>query len=422
KQEGLKADSFRPFMRENVQRVIEPGVGLTDGKNPLSALHESFSRFNFTIIKEGKPMSMNMRWFSDVKDEANSYMEFREIAKIAKEEQLRARFSNSNASKPAGAATTLVFKSGNYTKGKTCVQVLKEDPDGRKHLEEQKKWLESNLSKYPNNKQFIDAINEALTLSQDSINEAKASVAYTMFASGMRHKLSSVLKGQRPQRNHSYENIPCYNGSIVFRPGMEYPLEVKITNFTSVVNVDDKGLGSIDMKKATNKVEASISLDFGETLRLFEELENYYVIQSRRAFEAGIDAGESIQRGNRASNSSKTSTTAKNEAKKETMEESKNDVEEKANAKPGLKRLTFLSVSKLDKADNNTFKLTAKYVSNGKVQDANYTIIIDSHETDGLTNEEFIAFRKLISEDETEFEMDCYKDKDGNIHLISLVS
>ena len=219
KEKEMHPSSFKPFMREDVSLVIEPSASYTEEVNPLSACHEKFSRFNFTVIKDGKPASMNMRWFSDTPESANSYIEFRELSKIAKEMHLKAKyFPQKGSSTPA---FTLVFKSGRDTQGKTAAQVLKENPNGRDILASQREFLAKNVAKYRSNQQFIDAIDEALSLSNEQINAAEDSVEIILFNSGLRSNTYRTKNGK----------AFCYNGSVKFYPGAESPLKVDVDNF-----------------------------------------------------------------------------------------------------------------------------------------------------------------------------------------------
>lgn len=139
--------SFRPFMREDVQLVIEPSASYTEDVNPLSAPHEKYSRFNFSIISSAGASSMNMRWFSDSPESANSYIEFRERAQIAKRMHLSAK-----ESKKSTPAFSLMFPAGRDVKGKTCAQVLKENPEnGKEILTSQRNFLQQNLTKFRDN-------------------------------------------------------------------------------------------------------------------------------------------------------------------------------------------------------------------------------------------------------------------------------
>ena len=433
---NLKASCFKPFMREKVQLVIEPYAELTDGKNPLSALHESFCRFAFTIIKEGKPASMNMRWITDTQDQAASFLEFRELYEYAKNLHIQSRFK-SNSSSNNSPAYTLVFKSGNFTKGKTAVQVLKENSNGAKILSDQRAFLEKNVGTYKGNQQFIDAIDEALKLTSEQIASADSSIQILLFDSGLRSKLSTVLKGQKIQPNKDYTNIPCYNGSITFYPGMDYPFEVKISNFTATVKTDDKRLAVIDTKTAVDKVDTSISLTFNESMRLVEELSRYYDVKANDFYQIGIEASEKLVISERANNKNNTSqsnnsntgsvsssnnesnatSTAKTEDTAKTTEanNSKDD-----NQKKEIKVLKFQSNSTITKEDEK-FILKAHFVrSNGSIDDDNeYTIIFNGDST--ITKDEFISFRDLVNTEKVEFEIECFNSNDG-IHVIKFAA
>ena len=176
--------SFRPFMRDDIQLKVEPYAAFIDGDNPLSACHKKFSRFSFIITNKGEPATMNMRWFSDTKEIANSYIEFRERVKLAKDLHIKAMCLPTKG--PSSPAFTLKFKAGNNIKGKTAAEVLNTIPDGRAILTSQREFLQKNLATYSSNQQYIDAIDEALNLPSESIEKASKSVSITLFESGLR--------------------------------------------------------------------------------------------------------------------------------------------------------------------------------------------------------------------------------------------
>lgn len=291
KNKEMRPASFRPFMREDVQLIIEPSASYTDDVNPLSACHEKFSRFSFAIIKDGKSQTMNMRWFSDTPESANSYIEFRELALLAKEMHLKAKYAPKHgASTPA---FTLVFKAGRDTQGKTAAQVLKENPDGKNILMSQREFLAKNVAKYRSNQQYIDAIDEALSLTKEQINASSDSVELILFSSGLRSNAYKTNKNGKAL---------CYDGSIKFYPGADSPLKVSITNYYASLKKDDKGLSQILVDTAEDKegnklkafVPFSINLNFGETLRLFAELEEYFSVKYEELERKGINEAEKL--------------------------------------------------------------------------------------------------------------------------------
>ncbi len=426
-----KADCFKPFMRNKVQLMVEPHAALSEERNPLSACHDSFCRFTFTVINDGKPSSMNMRWFTDTQEVAASYLEFVELFEYAKKLHLEARFKKATNSKDSkedtdskdskeatdskdSAAYTLVFKSGNYTKGKTAMQVLKEDPEnGRKNLESQRAWLEKNLANYPGNKAYIDAINEALQSSAEEIENTEPSVKIELFNSGLRSKLSSVLKGEKIKQNYKYSNIPCYTGSINFYPGMDYPLEVKITNFKATVNTNEKGLTIIDMKTATEKVDGIVQLTFNEALRMFEEMRAYYSIQSDILFRAGIEASEQLLISERTGRSSQN--------KERSATNNNSNTEEVKAKESNIKTLKFESTSAITKEENDDFVLKAKFINSKGVASLKEFEIIINAESD-ITRDDFVEFREAVKNGAVEFEIECFQDTDGSVHVVKFAA
>ncbi len=353
----MRPASFRPFMRENVQLVIEPSASFTDGVNPLSAMHEKFSRFSFAVINKGQSSTMNMRFFSDTPESANSYIEFRELANMAKEMHLKAKFSpTQGANTPA---FTLVFLAGRDIQGKTAAQVLKENPNGREVLSKQRDYLQQNVAKNRNYQQFIDAIDEALALSNEQINAAADSVEICLFKSGLR---------SNSYKKNSNGKVLCYDGSIMFYPGADSPLKVSITNYYAKTEKTDNGLDKILVNTAEDKKSGTINLNFGEALRLFAELEEYFVIKCEELTREGIKQSEELLSSQR-SNSSNNNNAPRNEEvpTQSTSSENTNSSEQPAHVEPEQTSNTaeIYIESAFKKVDGNVYMCDFK----GKLKD-----------------------------------------------------
>lgn len=349
--------AFRPYSRKDVTLAIEPHAAFNDEQNPLSAAHEKFSRFSFALLKDGRAHTMNMRWFSDdatAANEPNNYLAFVEMFESVKGDHLTALNKNSQESvledaldalwakfvqrfgkgqdlptkkvDSSSPAFTLVFKNGKFTKGKTAVQVLKEDEDGKNHLLQQKKWLEDNLQAYPDNANFIKAIDDALLLDASSINNAKESVKYVLYTSGYRLLASKTNK---------HDKKFTYKGEINFYPGLEYPTEIIIEN--SYCDTKKKGeLEYPELKTAEEKSVATISLTWNETLRMMKEFELYFNLKTNKLYAKGISVSEEIGYGSDDSNNNSTKEKPKKNEGKEEANKSKsaNKTSQSTSSKP----------------------------------------------------------------------------------------
>lgn len=371
----MKPSSFRPFMREKVQLVIEPSAAFTDGVNPLSATHEKFSRFNFAVINEGKCATMNMRFFSDTPDEANSYVEFRELANLAKEMHLKAKFTPKKGA--ATPAFMLVFKAGRDTQGKTAVQVLKDNANGRDILSKQRDFLQQNVAKYQSNQQYIDAIDEALKLSKEQINSADDSMVITLFKSGLRSN------GYKKNKNGK---VLCYDGSIVFYPGAESPLKVSIVNYYANTEKTDRGLDKILVNTAEDKKEGSINLNFGEALRLFTELEEYFTIKFDELSRYGIAESEKLLKEQRTQSSDDSDSDASDEAVESnstssTESEKQADVQSVNDTAPAENKTNTVEIfteSAFQKITDNVFVCDFKAkMKDGTKGNSTYRLVMD---------------------------------------------
>ena len=392
----MRPASFRPFMREDVQLIIEPSAAFTEGVNPLSGCHEKFSRFNFAIINKGQSASMNMRFFSDTPEEANSYIEFRELVSLAKEMHLKAKFApKQGASTPA---FTLVFKSGRDTQGKTAAQVLKENPNGREILSSQRDFLHQNVGKYRSNQQFIDAIDEALKLTPEQINAADNSVELCLFKSGLR---------SNSYKTNSNGKVLCYDGSILFYPGADSPLKVSIINYYAKTEKTDKGLDKILVDTAEDKKSGTINLNFGEALRLFAELEEYFSIKFDELSRKGIEESEKLLAANRnnSANKSNDSSTKSSESTEKPQENAvaENKGNENTNSVAHTSNTAEIYIeSAFSKVDEGSYSCDFR----GKLKDGTkgshtYKLVMDKERFIGDGDDFNLLFKNAASNDST---------------------
>lgn len=111
------------------------------------------------------------------------------------------------------------------------------------------------------------------------------SVTVVLFDSGLR-----AIANKKNANGKAF----CYKGSIKFYPGAKSPLEVEIENCYCTLSKDDKGLNQIILKSGENITKGKINLNFGEALRLFAELEEYFTIKYDYLERIGIKKSEEL--------------------------------------------------------------------------------------------------------------------------------
>lgn len=165
-------------------------------------------------------------------------------------------------------AYTTVIKSGKL-KDKIPALLLLEDPKNLTLLENQKKWLEDNLTKYPGNQEQIDGIKEAIELykagklSPDLEEEAKSTSGtrtYTVY--------ETACKNIQPIDKEGRWTI--YQISIKYTPENNLPFTIEVMNCMAPV---DKSKGNeIVMSKAVNKQTQDIRMSEEEWFTMIDSM------------------------------------------------------------------------------------------------------------------------------------------------------
>lgn len=176
-------------------------------------------------------------------------------------------------------AFTFKMRTGkNVTAGKTPAQYLMEAPnkeEAYKILHKQWTFLKDNLQKYPNNKQEMDAILEAVKL----LKAGKLPDTSKDCASGQQDPGAIELKIYTPPTKYfTVEKNgmkKCYSLQILCYPSENYPYRVSITNFYAPIAVDQEtGMTKILMSQKEKKTETSsvFRLSEAEWLNVLEEM------------------------------------------------------------------------------------------------------------------------------------------------------
>ena len=198
--------------------------------SPLKIHSDSFSRFNFTIITKGEGSvraNIEPSEVAGVADATNAcYM-------MQIQHDITAMSGEGSAQN--SAAFTKRFVTGKL-KGKSPVDVLLENENGKQLLNEQYKFLVENLQKFPKNVELINAIKEAATVDIEKLKEqANAQPQLKPYC---------VLDiGERPlQRNKRADGKSfCYGCRVMWDFTRKYPVTVTITNYYAPVVVKENG-------------------------------------------------------------------------------------------------------------------------------------------------------------------------------------
>ena len=162
-------------------------------------------------------------------------------------------------------------------KGKTPGEVLLDNPNNKNLLINQKKWLETNLDRYPRNKDQIDAINEALELLNTGKLSSINNNQKTSIVSNGTNSIDIYRADIRiPNKNKVDENgnTFVYSVLISFDDNNTYPFSIQITNMKAKTNEDEKGMITANLKNAVDKKVKKMSLSMNEWLKIVERMSN----------------------------------------------------------------------------------------------------------------------------------------------------
>lgn len=293
-------DIFNAFRANGASIHAKAMFSREDGNEktgkPMSAFNH-FSRVVVTIIdkdEKAKFVEANIQYEKLAEIEArgryavNLYLD-REVNPVAENK-------GGEASSPA---YTVTIKSGKLA-GKTPAQVLQE-PDGQKLLNNQYQWLADNLSKYPKNKEQMDAIMDAAKLQKEGKLKADVSVS-----SGIFNILEAVpLPLIRKKKEDG--TCPVREIKIDCNLSKNAPFEVTISNYDAPVmavskdglkEVTTEGSGgnkiNVQRKDKKNEVYKKFNLTVGEFVSLLDHvniakdifINNYSSVLMKEALDA----------------------------------------------------------------------------------------------------------------------------------------
>lgn len=284
---------------------IEPRFGMKtkDDDKPLEVFN-NFSRFVFTLIGDqasGRKVATCNVHISDLAEIiANTDFAYNKHMSVKNEQ------SSMGGTTPA---YTKRFNTG-ALKGKTPIDVLLENQDGKKKLEDQFNWLKENLSKYPKNQELMDAITEALTIDTSQMEKKTVNVA----------PVEILNIGMRPLIRKKREDGKCfvYECKITWDATKDYPVNVFIDNYYAPVDQTSQGLLNVKVseKDTVTEVKNDFNMTASEWLSAVRAMkmaqEAFYYMN----FGAALKLAEAGDKENRAKASGNTSAAVPKETPK----------------------------------------------------------------------------------------------------------
>lgn len=257
----ISSDECFAARRKIYALSVEAKLSLPGTGDP--ALKRSvFDRFVFTYVdSKSKGIKGNLS--------LSDYYEFFRMSGKALDDFDEFRTTPKCSGSTLGPIATDPITIGTF-KGKTVLEALK---GGQKEeLLKTCAWFESNISKFPNNKKFVDLIKEGVKLyDEGKLKDVTATSVtgkvYTIYDTKVRY-----FKNETDEKGRT----KCYQLRFEFDANKNYPFAVYITNYYAFIG-EDNLIKKVDK---TEDVTRSISLSSAEmdclrgemkrTLQLFD--------------------------------------------------------------------------------------------------------------------------------------------------------
>lgn len=236
-------------------------------ESPMKVFDDTFSRFVFTVIADGKTPYCN------VPIEALPAMRAR--TDIAAGEQYKPRAVIPSSGNVAVDTTSIAFTRKFFAgtlKGKSPAEVLIENPeDGKNQLNSQYSWLKENLEKYPKNAELMEAIKEASKLDLSALNGSDVTTA----SSGV---IDILDIGCRPLIRKTRSDGKCfvYECKITWDTARKYNVTCEIKNYYANVIQNDSGTLNVNLstKDKDTEVVKEFNMTADEWLYALHEMES----------------------------------------------------------------------------------------------------------------------------------------------------
>lgn len=206
---------------------------------------------------------------------------------------IKASASASGSEDVSGSiAFTVSFMTGTL-KGKTPGQMLLDSPANREVLLKQRKFLETNVARYPANQSQIDAIDEAIKL-LDAGKLIKTEEMKEVSAPGVITIYECAPKNVKPIDEEGRWTI--YQVSITYNPAMSLPFDITVMNCFAPVN-KSKG-NEIEMSKAIGKMTKDIRLSEEEWYTMIDTMKATKIMFENLTYPEQLKLASKISREN----------------------------------------------------------------------------------------------------------------------------
>ena len=277
---------FMTSTRFNVLDRLSPVVEAND--MPFLATFAPYSVYLMTILEERESVEANMTLddFYELKAKtasANDIIFRTQIGMVEAPSHPEAEVIQETTMGEPNIAFTTVLSMGEF-KGKTPGDVILSAPDKPAAVEALKKHAEfcgRNLSKYPGNQKFIDAVNAAAELYELDLLEDEKKIAQPAQLKAAERPVTAEFDLHTPvdkyyakkvQKMEGEDFNKCYRYRISVKPGNNYPYHIEITNYWAPISRSQSGLTPIMTAKKRNEVKKTFDLTMAQWTGLIERL------------------------------------------------------------------------------------------------------------------------------------------------------
>lgn len=266
--------------------------------SPMRVFDEKFSRFTLNILSSDETTGKKSAVKINIPLE--DIAEAKEISRYALHEYRFPSMVAANSNAPGdidrtSPAFTKKFIAGNL-KGKSPVDVLIENQDGRNILDKQYAWLQSNISKYPANQGLMDAISEALKLNIEELKNTGTTASSSRIA-------TIIDIGCRPLIRKAREDgkCPVYEGKITWDtdPAQRYPVSVTVKNYYANVNQKTDGTLNVAVSSKDSEIIKTFRLSSKDWMHCIDRMalaeQAFYFSHFNRGYEAAESFARSMR-------------------------------------------------------------------------------------------------------------------------------
>jgi hypothetical protein len=264
---------------------VDAQLAIPDEASDVSPLemHAGYSRFVLTLVDTEHNISPTANI------PAGEVAYIKKMTDLAMLKSMVSPKSSKEESEELNTAYTQKLFDKKF-KGMTPAEVLIKNPADKTLLVQTRDWLEANVSRYPNNKLQIEAIDNALLLlDMDELKKTdikSIDSVTTIYKSGNKFKSKTNANGL---------NL-IYSITITYNPAMNYPYAVEITNCYAPVETLGNGQKNIKMQQAVDKVESSLLMNdiewFSVIDRMELTLENFESMNFSSCYQRALKAFE----------------------------------------------------------------------------------------------------------------------------------